>query len=545
MVVILAPDYRKKTSDIQSLPTIYVSMPVIRPKKEVSEYEQHQHYECIVVEEEFLLRRSALNILGILFRSITGDKESKNHFLELLKHVALSEPHDIKNWVCTRGENDTQKKVILAERSDMESFRLRLEAIRQLELCLHAPFNDLPHTHGSVPNILKILCDTAIYYSTHDTNAQTDSVHNMHGLGEFRRFMLTLAAIIPLARLSCARNGQGIFISRKTVTCIVPGDILSVISAGEWHRHVSSTVGNATLPILSEEQDFSANRDDIAPFVFMQQRHIRQESLLSEPSKPMGRRDNNRGNHGKEGTTIDIGPVAKAIKHVLHLSYKKCIGDVNDSPYLDGVISSTSLSVLPSIIRIICYGAISSFISHGMSCPSLDDDLLWLDSDSHSTDIFNENELMTRSRSIAVYAGVFGDFLSTNLGDNNGNMPLRRKVFEELVKLSMSKYQNVVENACRGLVSILSSFRYHLGSSAMNDSATSECLVSFIDYSCSVLMREGSGLMLIPLVHGTCVYYFFKNMNLCEKVRDTIKLIPMFPYGFLIDSFSCSNVGGF
>ena len=49
-----------------------------------------------VIEKEFFLRRYACKILGILFRSRTGEGEKRHYFIELLQKVATSTPHGIR-----------------------------------------------------------------------------------------------------------------------------------------------------------------------------------------------------------------------------------------------------------------------------------------------------------------------------------------------------------------------------------------------------------------------------------------------------------------
>jgi hypothetical protein len=54
---------------------------------------------CAIIENEFLLRRFAVKVLGMLFRSRTGESEKRHHFIELLQSVATAAPYGIVDWV--------------------------------------------------------------------------------------------------------------------------------------------------------------------------------------------------------------------------------------------------------------------------------------------------------------------------------------------------------------------------------------------------------------------------------------------------------------
>jgi hypothetical protein len=59
--------------------------------------------ECfVVIEQEFLLRRFAVQALGVLFRSRTGEGGKRDHYIELLQSVASATPYGIRNWMCRR-----------------------------------------------------------------------------------------------------------------------------------------------------------------------------------------------------------------------------------------------------------------------------------------------------------------------------------------------------------------------------------------------------------------------------------------------------------
>ena len=59
--------------------------------------------ECFdIIEKEFLLRRFAVKMLGMLFRSQTSESKRRHNFIELLQRVATSTPYDVRDWVLHR-----------------------------------------------------------------------------------------------------------------------------------------------------------------------------------------------------------------------------------------------------------------------------------------------------------------------------------------------------------------------------------------------------------------------------------------------------------
>lgn len=487
LISILAPDHRAHISPDASLSVVPIRVP--SPIANAS-YRQSEHApavaECLdCIEKECILRKFAIRKAGMIFRSRTGENESRHQLIELLQHTATVSPHSIEDWAREKGG---EEQIDIMEGAARESHHIRIEAIRQLENCLNAPFCELPHTHGSVPTILKALCDTAITHATEGNN------------------LLTLASILPLARLSCAVNGQGIMMSRKRVTKIVPVDILSAISVDDWSPTFDL---NETLPMVSEEHDYDAETDDIAPLVFVQQTQIerKKESQAVENDMTLTtskfstrRRSKQKGHGAREGTTVDFEIAAAAIKSVLQSSSTNY--EERNKSLFDRTISPHSLKELPSIISTICYIALSSFLSHGMAFPSLDDSS-WLNIDYSTSETDNEELFVARSQTIADFAGVLGHNFVYHLGDKEKNREMGRNVCNALVHLATSKYSRVVTNACCGIILLLSSLRHSRKNSKINkDDTRSTFLISFVEYTMSVMEKETESIILIPLIDG-------------------------------------------
>lgn len=412
----------------------------------------------------------------------------------------------MESWIDETINGDHNQKILVKERLIEETYRLRLEALRQMELCLRAPFSELPHTHGSVPIILKALGETASFF-VKEKRSSTQSM----GLGQYIMSLLTLASVIPLARLGCTLDGRGLIMPKDCVTSIIPEDLLSAVSSDAV---IGSIFSSDELYVLSEEQNLFADQLSIAPFVVAhlpraddENESISLQNNMFLPRKSRRKRERSRGQDGKEGTTVDFEPVASVLKHVL----QHCPGPdhrVHKSIELrDGTITSNSLSLLPSKIRMVCYQALSSFFSHGMTSSFFDSEsLCWL---QNSRSDFGD-ELVLKSQMILSFCGAIGRFHLSQDVEYETKESLTTQLCNILIELIVSKQQIAVENACWGLRLILGYLR--VGISEENSQAsTIDANTTFVEKSfepilecaCSVLeTNDSTPTALLPIVNG-------------------------------------------
>lgn len=388
-------------------------------------------------------------------------------------------------------------------------------AIHQIESCLGASFTSLPHTHANVPDILNALCDTARFFVS-----EADAEPHLPVVG---RLIMTLASILPLSRLSCARNGQGVLMTTQYVTRNIPKDIVSLISGNEDMHDNSPTVVDESLSIVSEETHFNSDHGDLAPFVYVKQHENSQwsDNEAVQLRKSEAVRSSNFSMKGKQGTLVDFEPVAAEIKHILCI-----VSNISSCHLDDGLnffecdVSHSSLSKLSSILCTILYTILSRLLSHGMAFPGADD-LPWLDIHFSSDAGDCEEVLISRSRAVSDIAGALGYLIISNIGDKDNNMQLSGRVCSVLVHLSKSNSRTIVQHASCGLILILSSLRHNSRGGSMTDDkydvALSNCAISFVEYVTFVLRREvpNSSQVLIPLIdgvygHRVCVYSIHK-----------------------------------
>lgn len=465
--------------------------------------QSHEEALAAVIKREYQLRRFAIKLLGVLFRSRTGESDKRHHYIDLLRRVAVASSYGILDWARKKkGAGLSNEEFIrTCGLLKCEEMKLKLTAIRQLEACLDASFTSLPHTHANVPGIMKALCDTARFYISIEYNVGAELDHHIVG-----RLMMTLASILPIARLSCGRNGQGVLIPRHCVTRNIPKDMLSALSMNE-------DVYDFRPAVVNESSD----SEDLAPFVFVKQREYNQWS--ADEARQMRRRQASRDNNitldGKQGTLVDFGPVASVVKHVLCVVSSASYRHDEGMNIFEGVVSQSSLSTLPSVLCTVLYTILSRLLSHGMAFPGADD-LPWLEINS-TPDAGDcvEEVLTARSQSVSDFAGILGYYIVSQIGDKGSILQLSRTVCSVLVHMSKSICRKVVQHACCGLILILSSLRHSMEGKSTNDeihdTTLSDCAVSFVGYVSFALRREttrSSSHMLIPLIDGAYCHIF-------------------------------------
>jgi hypothetical protein len=436
--------------------------------------------------------------LGRLFKSRSGDGEKRQYYIRLLQRVALSKPRVISTWKISG---------TLHERLNLEIFRLKLEAIRQLEVCLHAPFRDLPHTHAAVPLIIQVLNDIAIHFSLEEKDREENDKETDHN---HTNSILCLAAIIPLGRLSCTRNGQGIFLPREKVTHDIPDVVLSVLGDDGWIESYDPMDDLHQLPMVLEEDCSEATcRNDIAPFLYIKQHQTKlgKQSGESNPGtrEESKRRTRRHNSERSDKTVIDVEPVANVIKRIL------CAHQTNIN---DDHAAHTDFS---PIIRLVCFGIVSSFLSHGVSFPSHIEDKMWLGVEAQSVE-----ELVAKSEAVSLLATNLGNVMLSKRLKIEIDRDLIIQTFEVLVRYSIEhiEHPSVVKNACCGLISLLRSMQMKARKDEQREIIDAELTVTLeplIQQMCNRVEdhHAHSGSVLIPLINGkftaTADTYFKDN----------------------------------
>lgn len=475
------------------------------------------------LEKDFYLRRYALKILGMLFRSRTGEEGTRSRIIDHLKLVATSTPAVLKDWVAGHEDavtiasarssitstSSASSTILMSDFLKGESVNLRLEAIHQLELCLAAPFTSLPHSHRHMPQLLQALCDTASFYSFHYD--EDDACR----LVEVDREVLTIASILPFARLSCSRDGHAMFQPGQYVSIAIPRDVMSVVMAEDLTMpqatiHVNSSL-NETLPIVTEERDSISEHGDVAPFVFVNQSPFKRQSRDKKRSSSI-QKHKSRSKYEKQGTSVDFHLVVALMKSILEkFSQQQRDQKCYTASAFNKTLSHGSMSNLRSIICSVCINSMSTLLSHGMMFP-VPDDLSWLSMVEKSC----HSNLLELSQLCVDYVGILGHILE------DGAIDLARQMCVILTQLGTSSHreQKIVARSSSGLISILSALRLSFGKTWSRnksiDSFLSATISTFIGDVCIMLNKsETSNDVLIPLLDATreaisCADSFFE-----------------------------------
>jgi len=225
------------------------------------------------LQGEYTLRKAAVQILGNLFCSASGEREYRASFIEILKRAALSDD-------CLFSDHEEIEEVI----------DLKITAIKQLEQCLSASFTVLPQSHGSVPVIVEALCSIVKEFSyRYKSEALMGKPATKRAPVSVKtRLRLIFTALIPLVRMRISFDGRAKFSSRSNILRNFPVQILKflhsystgdpkldehTISDGSIEYgnfdHVEDDDYDEDLSSYSDS-DVSDEESCVAPFLFIQ-----------------------------------------------------------------------------------------------------------------------------------------------------------------------------------------------------------------------------------------------------------------------------------
>jgi hypothetical protein len=128
-----------------------------------------------------------VQLAGRLYRSVSGDRELRVRFVDMLEDVALA--GEARQRMC-----------------------VRVQAVLELSRCLEAAFVTLLHAHESVPRLIQSLCNVLDRVSA---VRQVNSSESGSEASEVYATVLGVAAMDPLTRLRVAIDGKVAFRARE------------------------------------------------------------------------------------------------------------------------------------------------------------------------------------------------------------------------------------------------------------------------------------------------------------------------------------------
>jgi len=408
------------------------------------------------LDDEISLRKKAIHILGKLFRSVTGERRQRISLIETLQLVAANGSNLVKA-VMSKDHFSNRRSCFTMEKLLKASYELSLEAIQQLELCLRAPFGYLPHTHESVPMIVDALCAVMEIHGC-QIPANTNNMQQHRTCDTIASHLLTIACIVPLARVRMTLNDRISFLGRYAVTKIIPCSVASVLNwSDEGNVHVSDREKDSSreTTIVHSSCDCKEDICDtslIAPFIFTHggkqaNGHLRnssQESLL------------HRSQQSNEGTIFNWDSIISTMKRVLLSQSQK-----DKNGLFESFTSQFDPNELRSCIRMIIYTTIHDFISCGIPFKFDNHTPQFFLSSQEGSGRNEDNEEIARIKALASYSSIFGMYfqkITQGTVDAETSVTLQEEpVYSELMKACNSHIALKVMHGCRAL-SVLMSF---------------------------------------------------------------------------------------
>ena len=381
-----------------------------------------------------------------MFRSLTSESQHRPEAIKLLFALAIG-----SSGIDPTLSSGIGKK--LGESSVLQSkleFHLRLETVRQLELCLAAALTGvLPHGHRSVQSIIDALCD--IFTSYGRVHCEDDSLIDSISCGS-----LALAAIIPLARLRVAQNGHAVISERSKVVEYLPEQVLRqtecqrLLPLNEACSHTNKDIGFC---------DSGGDSMGAAPFTYVD---ISDEGIRSadEISSEIRKRQIKKFRH--EGVTITFQPIVSSICQVFNHFYSQ--SEMKKDNIQDS-FEAVEFDKLSSFIRVSCYQILSGLVACSFPV-KIPGENIHIFSTPFKTELEYALERTTRSNAAAAYAGLTGGVF-INIEGRNGDWATFnsgcegyehvRSLIAALLSMCFADEASEVSNGCRGLSALLAS----------------------------------------------------------------------------------------
>jgi hypothetical protein len=411
--------------------------------REENIFKSYGYVSTLSPDNSFALEKYAVRLVGRLIRGRTGERASRALCVSILRSVALDD-----RWKDVYPANGVQEETPDERKAPQERLGLqgsvRLEAMRELELCLEAPFGELPHIHEIVPLVLETLCAVLMAYTAPRDEANEDNA----AVWQYERAVLAVAALVPLSRLRYAELKKLALLSRRGVIRRIPDALIPLLTR-------NSREGDAVFP------------PQVAAFIEVE------DSRSESVNIPLV--------HGPKKTLISFEPIVSSI--VATLGTAKAARDQ----------SRPENMLLLQTISSFCFNALTSYFLSGyqLTNSSLFEDFLLsvnIETGSESVD-----ELQSRGNALAA----LGQSIIVGCGrtkveeDLQGQDALLREAnFYSILNLLLRACDSTrfAESmaACRAIVAVLPA----LGDLALTSAEASQAMTTIFAHCATRLLRE-------------------------------------------------------
>jgi hypothetical protein len=417
--------------------------------REENRFKSYGYVSTLSPDNSFSLEKYAVRLVGRLIRGRTGERASRALCVSILRSVALDD-----RWKDIDHPNGEQEDTPDERKAPQERLRLqgsvRLEAVRELELCLEAPFGELPHIHEVVPLILETLCAVLTTYTASRDKANEENATNEENAAvwQYERAVLAVAALVPLSRLRYAELEKLALLSRREVIRRIPDSL---------------------IPLLTRKsrEDDPVFPPQVAAFIEVADSHSKSINIPSI--------------HGPKKTLISFDPIVSSI--VATLGTAKAARDQSrpENMHLLQTISS------------FCFNALTSYFLSGyqLTNSSLFEDFLLsvnIETGSESVD-----EIQSRGNALAALGQcvIVGCGRTKVEEDLQGRDALLREanfysILDLLLRACDSTRFAESMAACRAVVAILPT----LGDLALTSAEASQAMASIFAHCATRLLRE-------------------------------------------------------
>ena len=411
--------------------------------REENRFKSIGYVSTLSPDNSFSLEKYAVRLVGRLIRGRTGERATRTLCVSILRSVALDDRRKDVDPLNGEQEETPDESKAPQERLGLQG-SVRLEAVRELELCLEAPFGELPHIHEVVPLILETLCAVLTTYTAPRDEANEETA----AVWQYERAVLAVAALVPLSRLRHAESKKVALLSRREVI-----------------RHIP----DALIPLLTRN---SREGDPVFP---------PQVAAFIEVSDSQSKSINVSSLHGPKKTLISFEPIVSSI--VATLGTAKAARDQSrpDNMHLLQTISS------------FCFNALTSYFLSGyqlMNSSLFEDFLLSVNIESGSESVY---ELHSRGNALAA----LGQTIIGGCGrakveeDMQGQDALLLEAnFYSILNLLLRACDSTrfAESmaACRAVVAVLPT----LGDLALTSADASQAMAGIFAHCATRLLRE-------------------------------------------------------
>jgi hypothetical protein len=415
--------------------------------REENKVKSYGYVSTLSPDNSFALEKFAVRLIGRLIRGKTGERTSRAVCVSILRSVALDD-----RWKDADPPNREQEETPDGRNAPHERLRLqgsvRLEAVRELELCLEAPFGELPHIHEVVPLILETLCVILMTYTAPRDEANDENAAVL----QYERAVLAVAALVPLSRLRYAELKKLALVSRREVIRRIPDALIPLLTR-------NSREGGAVFP------------PQVAAFI----------EVVDSQSKSI----NIPSVHGPKKTLISFDPIVSSI--VATLGPAKAARNQSRPEHMN----------LSQTISSFCFNALTSYFLSGyqLTNSSLFEDFILsvnIETGSESVDelLSCGNALAALGQSIIVGCGRTKDE-----EDLQGQDALLREAnFHSILNLLLracdsTRFAECIA-ACRAVVAVLPA----LGDLASTSTEASQAMATIFARCATRLRREVSSI---------------------------------------------------